>query len=447
MCAYGTDRQPRGAALVIVMLVMAVLLLAGTTFMTISSTESQIALNERVSVQASLLAEAAIHKTIAQLNANPGYAGESNTALGGGLYPGTFTVTVSNATVQPCGGTTAKDLVGTGSVDIGDGKAQVQIAATVDQVSYPYRWGAFAAVPNLIVSSSYCFGCNMIFGDDRTESELWLQDNSTTDSYDSSLGQYDTTMNRGTGGNIGGNGDVTLGNSVNIQGSARAGDALHKGSGDVISGGQVESFSPDVTSPGEPLPSVSPPASRPLTIITDLPSPAAGSSYSVTGGILTVTSGVLNLPSAGSPYYFTSMTFSSGTALTTSGGPVTIYATGMVTVNDNVTFGAASGTAEATASSNATQLRIILKSDGANWLDTANFSAGQNFRLYGSLYGKSTNIMLNDGAHVYGSIVGRTVVLHQSSAIHYDHAMLNHAICRSDGKFSIRRGTWREVIP
>ena len=43
MYACGIDRQTRGAALVIVMLVMAVLLLAGATFMTISSTESQIA--------------------------------------------------------------------------------------------------------------------------------------------------------------------------------------------------------------------------------------------------------------------------------------------------------------------------------------------------------------------------------------------------------------------
>lgn len=72
MCTYGTDRQPQGAALVIVMLVMAVLLLAGKTFMTVSSTESEIALNQRVSVQASLLAEAGIHKATAQLSANPG---------------------------------------------------------------------------------------------------------------------------------------------------------------------------------------------------------------------------------------------------------------------------------------------------------------------------------------------------------------------------------------
>ena len=58
MCSFETARDPRGAALVISMLIMAVLLLAGTTFLTISSTESSIALNEQVSTQALSLAGA-----------------------------------------------------------------------------------------------------------------------------------------------------------------------------------------------------------------------------------------------------------------------------------------------------------------------------------------------------------------------------------------------------
>jgi hypothetical protein len=46
LTACDTSRHPRGAALVIAMLLMAVLLMAGTTFLTISFTESQIAKNE-----------------------------------------------------------------------------------------------------------------------------------------------------------------------------------------------------------------------------------------------------------------------------------------------------------------------------------------------------------------------------------------------------------------
>jgi hypothetical protein len=97
--------------------------------------------------------------------------------------------------------------VATASVAGRGGQAQVEINATVDQISYPYRWAAFAAVPNQVVMSPN----QTIFGNDRTESELWVKDNSTTDSFDSGLGQYDTTTNRGTGRSIGGNGDVALG--------------------------------------------------------------------------------------------------------------------------------------------------------------------------------------------------------------------------------------------
>ncbi len=406
------------------MLVMAVLLLAGTTFLTISSTESQIALNERATVQALMLAEAGISKALAQLYAavlsGSSYTGETS-ALGGG----TFTVTVATAAIQTCPANSAKDLVVTATVPVSGGQARVQVAATADQISYPYRWAAFAAVPNTVVMSPN----QTIFGADRTESELWLRDSVTTDSFDSTLGPYDTTTNSGSGGNIGGNGDLTLGNSVQVRGSVRAGDALHAGSGDVISGGQVASLSPDLTSPGEPLPSVTPTVS----LTTSLTSP--GATFTLTSGNLTVTSGTLSLPASGSPYYFSSMTFQSDTVLATSGGPVTIYAPGAVTVGERVTFGAHPGT----------QLRIILKSDGSN-SEYANFTADHDFHLYGSLYGKNTNIDLDDHAQVYGSVIGRTVVVQGNSALHFDQAMMSQEVCHS-GTFAIRRGSWREVIP
>jgi Tfp pilus assembly protein PilX len=66
------------------MMVMAVLLLAGTTFLTISSTESQIAWNERAATQALLVAEAALARAAAQLSVNPSYSGETGIAVPGG---------------------------------------------------------------------------------------------------------------------------------------------------------------------------------------------------------------------------------------------------------------------------------------------------------------------------------------------------------------------------
>ena len=406
------------------MLVMAVLLLAGTTFMTISSTESQIARNEQASAQAVLLAEAAIHKAIAQLDADSSYPGEVNTLLGRGSF--TVAVTTAPTAEQKCPAGTAKNLVATASVPVGGGTAQVQIRATADQIAYPFRWAAYAAVPNQIVVSPN----QLLFGADRTESELWLMNQSTTDGFDSTLGAYDGTSNSGMGGSIGGNADITLGTNAAIKGSVRAGDALHAGAGVIITGGQTVSLSPNQSSPGESFPSLTPPT----TPTTSLDAPSA--TFTLTAGDLNVTHGTLPLPFEHSPYHFTSMTFASDTSLTTSGDPVTVYVTGAVTVGDNVIFGAHPGT----------NLHLIMKSNGASWLDTADFTAGMNFHFYGSLYGKNTNIQLQDGAQVYGSIIGRTVVLHENSATHFDQAMLNQEMCHN-GKYAIRRGTWFEVIP
>jgi len=372
------------------MLVMAVLLMAGTTFLTISSTESQIAANQRASTQAFLVAEAAIHKAIVQLNANQAYSGETTTALGG-----TFTVSVVTAAVQRCPAATAKDLTATGVVPVGGGQAQAQIRVTVDQISYPFRWAAFAAVPNQVVV------------DDRIEKELWIEENGSVDSFDSSLGAYDATTNRGSDGDIGANGDITLDNNVQVYGSVRAGDALHKGSNVSVTGTQATSV------PGEQFPALAP-ATAPTTDLT------------VSSGTHTLAAGT---------YYYTAMTFANNTSLAISGGPVTIYVTGDVSIGQNVTLGSSPGT----------QLRIIAKSDGGN-TDHVSFDAGNNFTLYGVLYGKNADVTIGENTAVYGAIIGRTFLARQPAAIHYDQAMSNQEVCHS-GKYTFRRGTWREIIP
>jgi len=96
---------------------------------------------------------------------------------------------------------------------------------------------------------------------------------------------------------------------------------------------------------------------------------------------------------------------------------------------------------------------IITKSDGGD-ADQVNFTAGSNFRLYGSLYGKNTNITLGNNAEIYGSMIGRRISRDFSGAwydingpnIHFDQAMKDKAVCHS-GRFSILRGSWFEVIP
>src|SRR5512137_2566034 len=146
MCTFATARRPRGAALVIVMLVMAVLLLAGTTFLTLSSTEDQIAENQQASVRAFLLAEAGLHRAVAKLSADATYAGEASVSFGGG----TARIVVTASSQQVC---LSKDVDVVASVPLRGGDAQAQLRATVDQAIYPFQWGFFAAAGPLILAS------------------------------------------------------------------------------------------------------------------------------------------------------------------------------------------------------------------------------------------------------------------------------------------------------
>ena len=410
MCVFGISRSPRGAALVIVMLVMAVLLLLGMSFLTISSTESQIALNEQGSAGAHVLAEAAINKALALLNLDPNYAGETQTALGGG----TFSVAVTP--VAGCTATSGRKIVARGSVPIRDGTAQAQLEVVLDRVSYPYRWAAFTTIPNGILR------WDPVVSVDRTDKELWLANDSVVDSFDSGVGPYDPMSNRGAHGNIGANGDLTIEANGTIHGNLRAGNGIHEGPGVTVNGAKDSQV-----------------ANVQFSAVTPA---GSGSELSVAANqTLNLTAGT---------YYYTRMRIGDGASLTTSGGLVTIYVTGpplagtnsLVTLGTNVTLGAPPGP----------QLQIILKSDGSDTQsdenDTVfpNWIAGSNFRLYGNLYGKNTDVYLGTDAQVYGSIIARTMYAQSRAKIHFDQAVSNRELCHN-GRYAIRRGTWREVIP
>jgi hypothetical protein len=434
---------------------MAVLLMAGTTFLTISSTESQIALNEQGYAAAYALAEAGIHKAIASLNdpvvRGPAYLaakGETNTALGGG----TFSVVVATPSsrlqsVDRCPTDNSKDITVTASVPVRGGNAVVTLVVTVDQVAYPYSWASFARVPNQIISSLY----DPLAGSwvDRTNSEFWLGSHALVDSFDSGVGSYNSTTNSGLRGNVGANGDVEIDHNGSIDGNVQAGDDLIKSSGVTVTGTQASGLSPNSTDAGVSFPSVTASGAPPTSGITP-------SSY------INPTTGVLNVPRDGTvtlsagTYYLTNVIMGDNATLKTTGGAVTIYVTGqphqangskLADLGSNVTMGAPG-----------TQLQIIAKSDAksdGSTTDYLTFVAQDNFSLYGSLYGKNTDVYLGNNSQVYGSIIGRTVRVYSRSStpskIHYDQAMLNQKLCHTDSSFhptfTIRRGTWQEVIP
>jgi hypothetical protein len=386
-----TAEQPRGAALVIVMLVMAVLLLAGTTFLTISSTESQIAENQYASARAFLVAEAGLHRAVAQLSGNAAYPGEASVPMGAG----TAGITVSAAAQQVC---LSKDVVVSASVPVRGGYAQTRLRATADQAIYPFQWGFFAANGPLILSSL-----------DGSQAP-W----SRVDSYDSRLGPYDLVTNGGGSANVAARGDGVILNHVNVLGGVAANW---------------------VSSSPTPVPNLGRPGDAPPA----LPEPSAVWSNDPNvepGGTLTLPSGT---------HYYTTLTLGAGAQVLASGGPVTVYVRGAFQVADDVTMGAEPGE----------KLSLITNSGTGT---PAEFRSGQNLRLFGSLFGTNTSVLLGDSAVIHGSIIGRRISGTQLSwagqpccnqkapTLHFDRAMTARPIC-TYSTFGIRRGTWREIVP
>ena len=396
MCTCATGRRPRGAALVIVMLVMAVLLLAGTAFLTISSTEDQIAENQHASVRAFLLAEAGLHRAVAQLSANATYAGEASVALGGG----TARIVVSLAARQVC---LSKDVEVVASVPVRGGTAAARLRATADQAVYPFQWGLFAADGPLFLASL-----------DPSSPRAKV------DSYDSRLPPHVYPHAAGGGGVI--------------IGARGGGVAVH----DVdIVGGVVGTLI------------VSPPVAQTIGAAIDGPidappplpePPSAG--WAPDPHVAASTTWTL----ASGTYYFTGLTLGASARVVSGGGPVTVYVRGDFQAGDNVTVGSEPGE----------KLSLIMNSGAAA---PSEFRTGRDFQFFGSLYGTNTNVLFGDNAVIHGSVVARRIsgasapmwdgypcCNQKAPTLHFDRAMTTRAVC-TYGRFGIRRGTWREILP
>jgi hypothetical protein len=378
-------------ALVIVMLVMAELLLAGTTFLTISSTESEIAANQYAAARAFAVAETALHRAIARLSGDATYAGDANLAVDGG----TAAISVSASAQQIC---LSRDVEILATVAVRGGRAQARIKATADQAIYPFQWGLFAANGPVVLSS-------------LDPSRLpW----SALDSYDSRLGSYHPEANGGGRTRVGAKGGGVLLNNVEVVGDV-VGDWISSSPNPVVNlGPAVESL---------------PPISEPAVAWSDDPNVEAD-------GTLTLSAGT---------YYYTALTLANGARLLASGGPVTVYVRGNVTAGDDVVIGAEPGE----------QLSLMTNSGGGS---PSAFVAGETFRLFGSLYGTNTAVVLGDEAVIHGSIIarrfsgphgtwnGEPCCNHKAPILHFDRAMMRRPVC-TRGTFGIRPGTWREILP
>jgi hypothetical protein len=153
---------------------------------------------------------------------------------------------------------------------------------------------------------------------------------------------------------------------------------------------------------------------------------------------------ILVLPAG--TYHYTNLSLGAGASVLASGGPVSVYVRSAFQAGDNVTVGAEPGE----------KLSLIMNSGtGA----PSEFRTGNGFRLFGSLYGTNTTVIFGDNAVIHGSVIGRRIsgaslpvwdgqpcCNQKAPTLHFDRAMTTRPVC-TYGRFGIRRGTWREILP
>ncbi|MGH7409796.1 MAG: DUF7305 domain-containing protein [Candidatus Methylomirabilis sp.] len=407
-------RGEEGIALVITLFVMTILLIMGSAFMSISSTETLIAINERNRVQAYHLAEAAAELAIARLNVDSNYAGTGEQPLGPGTYTVTVTCVPPAAPAPPCPVATPDQrlISTTGCVrNCTPPSATSRVDVRV-QPGSPFQFALLGAGTGA--------------ADYRA---VELENSVQVDSYDSAVGPYNP-FSPGTQGHIHSNGKIQLGTNNLVKGNAQAvGSITPVGPGNVITG---------TSTPGVP--------SQSVANIT-IPPPSGDINVAI-GGIWTLAPGT---------YSYNQITMGNNSSLVIfPPGQVTIYMTGR--------FSAGSG-AKINPFGVPTNLLIFSNNNGTDdppapsngeeafYFDNDN-GMGAPGEFYGAIYAPNGEVELqnatdpNRGWKIYGAIVAKKLDIEDYAQFHYDLALAQASIPGVPGtKFRPVAGAWQERLP
>lgn len=213
--------------------------------------------------------------------------------------------------------------------------------------------------------------------------------NVKTDSYNSATGPY-SAGSAGSFGHVGSNGDITLTDSVWVRGDSRP------GVGRTVTGGSRSSGSDAPLTAALSYPPVdSSPYSSTNNDNNLLPSGYRGPNFSL--------SGMLTMPAGN--YYFTDFRLADSAVLNVT-GPVTVYVSGKITM-----IGGAR-----TNGNRPENLKFKVVGSGA-------VDLYEDISIAAEYYAPESAVLLSEQAHIYGSIVGRTVTGSGSAFLHYDESL------------------------
>lgn len=302
-------------------------------------------------------------------------------------------------------------------LDAGNGsRVEVTMQETTDSI---WTWGAF--------------------GDE----ELGMDSNAHVDSYDSSIGDYDSQLNgNGNGtyalqnGNVGSNGDVTLDGNSEVHGSAIPGPTSTTtiGGNNVILTGSMAPASEEQEFPALVIPSFPP-----------LPAWTVNGSQTLASG----------------DYYFQDLKIGANNDLT-------IYGPATIVVNDfelksnaelwvDATNGPveffviddfilSSNTLVASLTYDPADIEINLESDNiinpTLNVQLSEVALESNAMLYGTLFAPNAAVDINSNFELFGAVIARQVHLDSNARVHFDENLMNS---RSNGVVTWEPLCWRTV--
>ena len=198
-------------------------------------------------------------------------------------------------------------------------------------------------------------------------------------------------------GNIGSNGNITLGGNSSVNGD------VYYGPGKSVSGGSVSGNKTVLSAPLSYPNGDSGVYSPTNNDNANIPSWAISN-----GSALKLTSGQsLVLP--GGNYYFSSFNMAGGSSLSFT-GPATIYCyTNFIMSGNTQTSGAAPG-----------NLKLVMVPNPYGGSPPGFVSIGGSAAFYGSIYAPQSDVTLSGTGDIYGSVLGLTVSMTGTSGIHYD---------------------------
>lgn len=223
-------------------------------------------------------------------------------------------------------------------------------------------------------------------------SEIEMEGNAQTDSYNSAVAPYSAGYGPDKGG-VGTNGEMEIEGNAVVRGDARRMSGLPQVSGNAIVTGS--------TSPsGSAL--VLPAATSNGYSYSNNNNRSIPSGFRIGQDMLVDSSALIHIDAGN--YFFNNFTMTDGRLNVR--GPATIYVSGNLKIEGNAqTLGNRPG-----------DLRFVLLGSGEVDFDG-------NYGIYADVYAPQSEVDIEGNKHLYGRVVGRTVELEANSQVHYDESL------------------------